>query len=448
MMMQPVIMPHSPRLTDRSVSWLLVMGRLSPGISIGQARAVFGALAQRSLLANVDAQNLGAVQRGLRTMPLAVESGAGGFSPYRGAFGQSLLTLMAAVGLVLLVVCANVANLILARGAARGREITVRLALGAGRRRLVQQLLSESLLLALAGGALGLVVAWWGSTLLLKLASGGPNPIPLVVSLDARLMAFCITVSVLTAILCGLTPALRTTRVDLTAALRGQGRGIAGEGVAPGRVPFGKALVAGQVALSLVLLVSAGMLVRSTRYLVQSDIGVARDRLVLARVDAERSGYSGPRLAALARGLTDRIAALPGVAAVSLSENGIFSGTESGTTISVEGFTAAHDEDTLVAYDDVGLGYFGAVGAHLLLGRDFQAGDNETGAKVAVLNETMARYFFPAGDAQRDGVPDRRRRLGHRGAGTPSRAGAAIVPLVLPDVSACRRVRSRGAVQW
>jgi predicted permease len=158
-----------------------------------------------------------------------------------------------------------------------------------------------------------------------------------------------------------------------------------------------KLLVVGQVALSLLLLVGTAMLVRSMQRLDNADVGLARDQLVIASIDAERSGYQGPRLAALLRDLPERIRQLPGVAAVTYSENGLFSGTESGTTLQVEGFTARQSADTVVAYDDVGPGYFHTIGAHLLQGRDFEPRDNEAGAKVAILNQTMARFFFPAG---------------------------------------------------
>jgi predicted permease len=399
LMMQPSIMPHAPWLTDRSVSWLLLMGRLAPGVTLAQARTELSMLERRSLLANAPAGELGAIERNLRDMPVRVESGARGFSYYRSVYAGSLFTLMAAVVLVLLVVCANVANLMLSRAAARGREMSVRMALGAGRMRLVRQLLTEGLLLAVAGGALGLLFAYWGSAVLLRLAGGGPNPIPLDIHLDARILAFTVLLSLLTASLFGLVPALRATRVELATALRAQGRGATGGEGRAGRLSAGKLLVVAQVALSMLLLIGTAMLVRSTQRLEHSPLGLARDQLVIASVDAQRSGYTGPRLAALTRELTDRVARIPGVAAVSFSENGIFSNTESGSTVQVEGFTARADTDTLVMYDDVGPNYFHAIGARLLRGRDFDARDNETGTKVAVLNETMARFFFPTGQA-------------------------------------------------
>lgn len=398
LMMQPVIMPHRPWLTDRATSWLLLMGRLTPGKALAEARAALTTIIRRSLIDNASQTDPTGGERALRNRPVQVEPGAKGFSYYRRSYAQGLLTLMAAVALVLLVACGNVANLMLARAAARGREMSVRMALGAGRLRLLQQLLTESVLIALGGGALGLLVAYWGSSALLRIASGGSRPIPLDVHLDGRILAFTAGLSLVTAVLFGLVPALLATRVDLATALRAQGRGVAGATSRPGRLGLGKMLVVAQVALSLLLLVGTGMLVRSTQRLEQADVGVARDQLLVASVDAERSGYAGLRLAALMRDLTERVRNVPGVASVSLSENGLFSGTESGTTIQVEGFTARTEADSVVAYDDVGPDYFHAVGAHLLRGRDFEARDNESGPKVAVLNETMARFFFPKGN--------------------------------------------------
>ncbi len=397
LMMQPAVNPHTTWLTDRGISWLLLMGRLKPGTTLAQARSDIGAVAARSLTEHSPAGERRAVERELKGDPVRVEAGAKGFSYYRSSYGKSLLTLMVAVALVLLVVCANVANLMLARAVARGREMSLRMALGAGRLRLIQQLLTESVLLAVGGGALGLLVALWGSTALLKLAAGGPRPIPLAVHMDGRVLGFTALLSLVTAVLFGVIPAFRATRVELATALRTQGRSVAGGTGRPGKPALGKLLVVAQVALSLLLLVGTGMLLRSMQRLQNADVGAARDELVIATIDAQRSGYAGPRLAALLRDLTERVGRVPGVASVAASENGLFSGTESGTSLQVEGFTARADEDTLVAYDDVGARYFGTIGAHLLQGRDFEERDNEKGAKVVVFNQTAARFFFPAG---------------------------------------------------
>ncbi|HXB26100.1 MAG TPA: ABC transporter permease [Gemmatimonadaceae bacterium] len=388
----PIVVAHTEWLKDRTISWLLVMGRLAPGVALAQARTEIQALAKTSLLDNATAADRGGIERSFGQHGVPVESGAMGFSYYRSAYAQALLTLMVAVGLVLLVVCANIANLLLARAAGRSREISVRIALGAGRGRLLQQLLTESVILAVAGSALGLLAALTGSAALLRVVGGG---LSLAVHIDGRVLAFTVALSLLTAILFGLIPALRATGLDVASALRTQGRGIAGSG----KLAIGKWLVVAQVALSMLLLVGAGMLSRSTMALANADIGVARGHLVLAEIDAERSGYQGPRLIALVRDLTERVKQIPGVLAVTSSENGIFSGTESGSTLQAEGFTARADSDTLVASDVVGADYFRSTGAHILQGRDIEARDNETAPKVAVVNETAARYFFPNGEA-------------------------------------------------
>jgi predicted permease len=389
--MHPIVVAHTQWLKDRTICWLLVMGRLAPGVSLAQARTELQALAKTSLIDNATAADRGGTERNLARNPMPVASGAMGFSYYRSTYAQALFTLMAAVGLVLLVVCANIANLLLARAAARSREISVRIALGAGRWRLVQQLLTESMILAIAGAALGLLAALAGSAALLRVIGG----VSLAVHIDAPVLAFAIGLSVVTAVLFGLIPAMRATGLDVASALRTQGRGIAGSG----KMAIGRWLVIAQVALSMLLLVGAGMLSRSTMALANADIGVARDHLLLTEINAQRSGYSGHKLIALIRDLTRRVQQVPGVVAVTASENGIFSGTESGSSLQVEGYTARADTDTLVASDVVGADYFRSTGAHILQGRDIEVRDNETSPKVAVVNETMARFFFPHGEA-------------------------------------------------
>ena len=397
--MQPALAPQRPWLDDRSTNWLLMMGRLAPGVTLPRARAELTAVLTHSLLEHATGEQQGSVQRGLREQPVRVEAGARGFSYYRHAYASALLVLSAAVGLVLLVVCANVANLLLARSAARGREISVRMAIGAGRRRLVQQLLVESAVVATAGGVLGLVVAWWGSRALLRLAAPSGEPLPLDARLDTRVLAFTAAVSLGTALLFGLAPSIHATRVELATALRTQGRGVAGTGHRPERLPLGKLLVVAQVALSLLLLVGTGVLVRSLQRLDEVDLGLARDELIIAEVDVERSGYPRERAAEVAATLVERARRLPGVTGATFSENGIFSGVESHATIQVEGFTARADADSLVAYDDVGPEYFRTIGARVLRGRDFLAGDAAASSKVAVVNETLARFYFGGGDA-------------------------------------------------
>jgi predicted permease len=273
--------------------------------------------------------------------------------------------------------------------------MSVRMALGANRLRLIQQLLTESLIMAIVGGALGVLLAIWGSSALISLTGGAE----LAAHLDARVVGFTAILSLATAILFGLVPALRGTRVELAEALRAQGRGVSSAERGTGKFGLGKMLVVAQVALSVLLLVGTGMLVRSMQRLQNTDIGAARDQLVLVEVDAERSGYKDARLSSLMADLVSRATQTPGVLAASTSENGIFSGIESGNSIRVEGFIPQSDDDSSIAYDDVGPAYFSTIGAHLVQGRDFESRDSQAGAKVAVLNATAARFFFPHGSA-------------------------------------------------
>jgi predicted permease len=390
-MEQPALMPNSPALDRRDLSWLLMMGRLRPGVTLAQARSELTTIENRSLIEHALSTERAAIERNVRKDPVQVEAGARGFSYYRHVLAAPLFILMAAVSIVLLIVCANLANLMLARAASRGREMSVRMALGANRARLLQQLLTESILLALVGGALGVLLAIWGSSALIALTGGAQ----VEAKLDARVLIFTGAMSLATAILFGLVPAVRATSVELASALRAQGRGVSNAERGTGKFGLGKMLVVAQVALSVLLLVGTGMLVRSMQRLQTTDIGVARDRLLMVEIDAQRAGYKHARLRTLMRGLLTRASETPGMVSATLSENGIFSGTESGANVRVEGFTAQADADSNIAYDDVGQNYFHTIGAHITEGRDFEARDNESGAKVAVLNQTAARFFFP-----------------------------------------------------
>jgi predicted permease len=388
--MAPALMKRD-WLTMPETSWLVLIGRRAPGVTLEQVQAAYPTLVRGALAAS-NPDDDAADQLAKETIPVA--SGARGLSSVRALYAEPLATLMVAVGLVLLVVCANVANLLLARGAARARELAVRVALGAGRVRLVRQLLTESVILGGLGGALGLVVAIWGSRALLEVAGGGVGAIPLDVRLDWRVLLYTFAITGLTAVTFGLLPAIRSTQVDPNTSLRGGGRGTVGE-----RLVLGKVLVMVQVALSLTLLVGTGMLVRSTQALAAVDPGLARDRLLIVTVDAAATGLEDERLVQLARAQLERLRALPGVAAASYSENGIFSGTESFTSLEVVGFTARTAEDSTVNYDRVGPGYVEAIGARLVAGRDITERDDAHAPPVALVNTTMAAHYFPRGDA-------------------------------------------------
>jgi predicted permease len=312
----------------------------------------------------------------------------------REQFGKPLVILMGVVGLVLLIACANVANLLLARAASRQKEIAVRVSLGAGRTRLFCQFLTESLLLAGMGGALGLVLAQWADAALLRLVSRGPFPIPLNVQVEPRIATFTLGVSVLTGLLFGVAPGLRATRVDLNWILKGASSGAVGSTVQSGKIALGKLLVVGQVALSLLLLVVAGLFVHSFRKLSQASLGFDQERLMMFDVDAVEAGYKGPSIVQLYRDLLDRIRALPGVQSASISHNGLFSHSESEDQISIDAYTPKSGQEMSAMYDHVGSDYFATVGIPILMGRPIGPEDEGTGQRVGVINQTMARYYF------------------------------------------------------
>jgi predicted permease len=396
--MHDVLHPNLRVLDSRPSSWLLALGRLAPGVTIEQARQELIPLITRSIVANA-AGNYGASFVASKPQ-WYISPGARGFSRVRATFQTPLLTLMIGVGLLLCIICANVANLLLARAIARGREMAVRLALGANRARLVRQLMTESILLALLGAASGLLLAWWGSRALIRLAFDG-STIPLDLGLDLRVLLFTLGVSCIAVALFGLMPALRASRVELATMMRASGSSVAGGvfGHQGRRVPLGKLVIAAEVALSVVLLVGAGMLVHSLRNVESVDIGLDRDHLVILDVDVNARGYAGARLANLAHTLSARIVAIPGVVAAAFSENGIFSGTDSGVDIQVPGFVARTPDDTNIAYDQVGPGYVTGVGARLLTGRDFLPSDENGPARQALVNQSLAAFYFPKENA-------------------------------------------------
>jgi predicted permease len=392
--MEPAVMHGRDWLNDPTTSWLLFIGRRAPGVTLAQVEAAYPTLVQQTVAATA---TRGQTPPELERDEIVVSSGERGLSALRGTFAEPLATLMAAVGLVLLVVCANVANLLLARGAARSRELGVRMALGAGRTRLIRQLLTESLIIGTLGGLVGLLFAYWGGKGLIKMAAGGRS---LDATLDWRVLLFTAVITGITAVLFGMIPALRATRVELAATLRSNSRGLTGGLLgAPGRMGAGKLLVVAQVALSLTLLVGTSMLVRSTRALSNIDVGLARDRLLIVTVDIQPTGQDGDRRATLARTLLERVRRVPGVVGASFSENGIFSGTESMTSLQIPGFVARTARDSSIKYDRVGPGYFDAIGARIVSGRDILPTDDEKAAPVAVVNSSMAAFYFPKGDA-------------------------------------------------
>jgi putative ABC transport system permease protein len=394
MMMHPAIQPRQDFINDRAWSWVVMMGRLKPGVTLEQARQEVTAVEANAIRAHLSGRELSQFEENVKTTPIPVLSGARGFSERRAEYGAALWVLMAAVGLVILVVCANVSSLMLARSVARGRDMTVRLALGAGRGRVIQQLLVEGALLATVASGLGLLVAAWGTRGLLATVSAA-GPIAIDTTPDARVLAFTAAITLACVLLFGLLPALRTTRVELASSLRAHGRNLMGA-ARPGRIPLGRVLVVAQLGLSMLLLIGGGLLVRSMQHLLHSDIGVDRDHVVAVRVRTARSQYVGARLGQLRRDLAERVRQLPGVDAAAFADHGLFSGGASGYHVKVPGFVAQADSERRVSLDRVGPDYFHAIGARLLRGRDIDRRDLETVPPATVINETMAkRYFGP-----------------------------------------------------
>jgi putative ABC transport system permease protein len=394
--MQGVVQPNQKLLDGRDVNFLILMGRLKQGVTLEQAQAGFTTLVHQILADNATKDFPAQTAREQKVL---VSSGARGLSRVRAEFAVPLYTLMAGVALLLLIICANVANLLLARAVARAREMGIRLAIGASRARVVRQLLTECAVLAVLSAGAGLVVSWWGSQLLLKLTADGTAGIPLDLGMNATVLSFTAAVSILAVAIFGLVPALRASRVDLATTLRSQGKSVVGGGSKIGRVGGGRLLIAGQVAISLVLLIGAALLVRSLQSLQTVETGLDRDHLLIVSLNARDLGYRGDRLRSLILDLTGRFERTPGVAAVSYSENGIFSGTESASTFQVPGFTARSNEDTLANSDAIGPGYVQAIGARLLAGREFTPSDDYRAPNVMLVNETMAKFYWPGESA-------------------------------------------------
>lgn len=394
-MMQRALMPGRAWLDNWNVSWLLMYGRLKPNVTAEGAQGEMTTLVRHAMQTRVGTRG-GPTPDAAAKSTLAVSDGSRGASAIRGDYRRPLAMLMVAVAVVLIIVCANVANLLLARSSSRSREIGVRIALGAGRGRIQRQLLTEGLLLAVTGGAAGVALARPFTGWLLHVAATGPNPIPLDVTPDLRVLAFAAGVALASGLLFALVPAMRASRVEPGSVLRSHGRGLTGGAWRSirGRWPLGKALVALQVALSIVVLVATSMLVRTVQRLVDFDAGFARNELLMVNVEPAARGYTPQQLPAMMGELSSRLAKLPGVTAVSYSQNGIFSGTESGTNLQIPGFTARTAADTTPNYDVVGPGYFATVGARIVAGRGIDSTDVAGAHGAVVINETGARHYF------------------------------------------------------
>jgi predicted permease len=373
--------------TARQWWWLMVVGRLKPNVSQSQARAALKVWIRQTLTDEV-----GVAPADAPAFSAGLDPASRGLDYLRREFSEPLLILMGVVGLVLLIACANIAALLLARAEGRRREIAMRLALGASRARLIRQLLTESLLLAAAGGMCGMVLAGWGAKVLLHLVSGGPS-LPVEVHASLTVLGFAAAVSLLTGILFGLAPSLGATRLSLSPALKENSRGaLAGRGGARWRL--GKSLVIAQVAFSLLLVTGAGLFIRTLMNLEHQDLGFDPHGMLLFRVNAMQSGYQGPRELKLYDEILRRVLALPGVEGASLSLHALLSGWCQTSTITAEGGQSKPGQNPIAWSNLVGPNFFKTMRIRLLLGRDIGEQDTATSPPVVVVNESLARKLF------------------------------------------------------
>ncbi len=395
--MSQAVPPHWGGYKDNTAESLYIFGRLKPGVTIEQATTNINLVFQQIFLQLLptfpEGPHAGDNAATLRRQHVPLTPMAKGISDIRRESSDSLRILMAVVALVLLIACANIANLLLARSTARTRELAVRQALGAGRLRILRQLLTESLVLAMAGGAMGVASAPYLSRLLLRMVFTGPNIVPVDVSLNTGLLLFAFGVTVSTAILFGMVPAIRATRLRLTGALK-DGRGSS-SGAA--KSPLAKALVVSQVALSLVLLVGSALFLRTIVNLYNVDSGFQKDNVLLFHTDESSAGYKpdDARLPVLHREVQERVSALPGIVAASYSSWTFGEGSWNGTVF-VQGFD--NDKSVDVKHNIVGKDYFAVMGIPLVAGRGFGQEDS-TASEIrgVIVSQQMAKTMFPAG---------------------------------------------------
>ena len=383
---------------NRRSYWAYVFARLKPGVSIDQAKAALGAQ-YHTIVNDVEVP----LQKGMspqtlerfKAKPLQMVEGARGQSDVRSEAKAPLLLLFGVTAFVLIIACANIANLLLARSASRAAEMAVRLSIGAGRGQLIRQLLGESCLLALFGGAGGLLVAQWTLNLMASLLpSDAANTIDF--SIDWRMMLFAAALALGTGMLFGLFPAVHSTRPDLVSALKGQSGQPSGARAAS---RFRTSLATTQIALSMALLVSAGLFARSLFNVSRVQLGLKADHVVMFAISPELNGYTPEKSRQFYERVEDELSALPGVTGVTSATVPLLGGSNWGNSVAVEGFNAGPDTDRDSRFNVIGPAYFQTLGMHLLAGREFTRADTMGAPKVAVVNEAFAKKFNLGRDA-------------------------------------------------
>jgi predicted permease len=377
---------------NRRSYWAYLFARLAPGVSIEQARAAL-ATPYHQIVNDVEAP----LQKGMseqtlarfKAKPLLVDDGSRGQSDVHREARAPLMLLFGVTALVLVIACANIANLLLARGAARASEMAVRLSIGAGRRQLVRQLLGESCLLALMGGIGGVFVAQWTLDLMATLLPAEATD-TLRLEIDPTAALFAGALAIGTGLVFGLFPALHSTRPDLVSALKGQSGQASG---ARSASRFRTTLATAQIALSMALLVAAGLFTKSLANVSRINLGLTAENVIMFGVSPELNGYTPERSRQLFERMEDELAALPGVAGVTMATVPLVSGNNWGNNVAVEGFDAGPDTDTNSRYNEIAPAYFSTLGIPLLAGREFTRADAFGAPKVAIVNEAFAKKF-------------------------------------------------------
>ena len=373
-------------ITQEGIRWLDVIGRETNSASIAALSTTF----QQSVAQEAESISDPDRRRRFLQQRLAIEPFSQGFSNLRARFAAPLFALFGMTALILLIACANTANLLLARAAARQREIAVRLSVGASRSRLVGQLLTEDVLLVTMATAVGLLFAGWTGDLLVRRALGSTGAAPFSVDVNGYVLAFTIAAGLVTVLLFGLAPAFRTTSLDLSTALKvSSARGSSAGGT------LQKFLVASQVALSLVLLVGAGLFVRSLQNYARVQLGFSQEQVLSVWINPLAVGYPPERLQQLYRDLVARVEAVPGVSSASVAVCGLATGCQNISGIAIDGYQPAPGEDLRLQENRISSNYFATTGMRLLEGRGFDNRDRENTPKVAIVNRAMARRFFP-----------------------------------------------------
>jgi predicted permease len=390
--MRGVVSPGWKGFEDRRSYWIYLFARLKPNISLDQARAGINRL-YAPILNQIEAP----LQEGMspKTMVqfkakvVTLEDGRRGQSSMHSETRTPLILLFSLTGLVLVIACANIANLLLARGASRTMEMAVRLSLGAGRRQLLTQLLTESCLLALLGGAASLLVARWtlgGIAAVLP----GDAAMSMSFGLQAPVVLFTAALSIVTGLLFGMVPALHSTRSDLVTSIRANAGQLVG---ARSATRFRTVLVTAQIALSMALLTSAGLFIKSLMNVSRVDLGIRADHVLTFGISPELNGYPPARSAVLFRRVAEELAAIPGVSSVSTAMVPLIAGDNWGNNVEVEGFASGPDIDANASFNEVGAGYFHTLGIPILAGREFTPADGVGASKVAIVNEAFAKKF-------------------------------------------------------